>query len=292
MRGAADSFGIVVNFYLQTQPAPNSIVKFTVDVTAAMNGVESAVQAFQHLQAFSNDASAIDRNTGFVLFFSHDRFSVDGLYLGNLDTFTSTVLPPLLAGFPQDGTTLVDLSVVDWLASLQLFSGGADLRVGPDYEEHHAFYAKSAPVPHPGVSTEALEKYFAHLLREGPKAPVEYFLGAQLYGGFDSQITARLGDKDAAEDSFAHRDTMWMFQHYGHVKDGEVFPDEGFGFVQGVHDALGAGVGAYNNYPDPSLAPGEAQKMYYKDKLPRLMALKGELDPHNVFAHPQSIQKS
>ncbi|KAI0397511.1 Glucooligosaccharide oxidase [Xylariaceae sp. FL0594] len=291
MRGAADSFGIVVNFYLQTQPAPDSVVKFTINVKAAMKSVSNAVQTFQHIQSFSNDRSAIDRRTGFVLFFSHERFSIDGIYLGDLEAFISTVLPPLLAGFPQDDTTLVDISVTDWVASLQLLSGGVSLKVGPEYEEHHAFYAKGGPVAHPGVSAEALEKYFTHILREGPKAPVEYFLGAQLYGGYDSQITARSKDEHAAEDSFAHRDAMWMFQHYGHAKDGEEFPAEGYSFVQGVHDALGAVSCAYNNYPDPLLEPGKALKMYYKEKLPRLVALKGVLDPDNVFAHPQSVPK-
>lgn len=80
-----------------------------------------------------------------------------------------------------------------------------------------------------------------------------------------------------------------MFQNYGFVEEA-VFPVAGLRFVEGLNAALGA-VGAYNNYADPSLPLGEAQKMYYGEKLAGLMALKGVLDPEDVFSHPQSVKK-
>jgi hypothetical protein len=291
MRGAADSFGIVVNFYLDTQPAPKTVIKWTVDVPEVMRSVEGAAAAFQHVQDFANDASVVDRRLGLVLFLDHHRFSIEGQYLGDLDTFASSVLPALLRKFPQKGHTKVEYRQVDWLTCLRLLAGGVALEVGADYEEHHVFFAKSAAVPRPGLSRDALERYFGFVMREGATAPVGYFLSAQLYGGADSQITPANANAGGMVDAFAHRDAMWMFQHYAFVDDQAVFPEAGVAFVEGVTAALGAGLGAYNNYPDPSLAPGEAQKRYYGTKLPGLAVLKGAMDPNDVFSHPQSVKK-
>lgn len=286
MRGAADSFGIAVNFYLRTQPAPETVIKFSIDVPEAMRSVKCAVEAFLHVQKLSNDASVVDKYLGLVLFLNHQRFSIDGQYLGDLDTFTRIILPKMLHGFPQKGATKVDFRQVDWLTGLRLLAGGQDLEVSINYQEHHVFFAKSAAVPHPGLSRESLGTYFEFIMHEGVAAPVGYFLSAQLYGGADSQVTANK-DKD---DAFGHRDTMWMFQHYGFVGDEDKFPEAGIGFIEGVNRALGPGLGAYNNYADPSLAPGEAQRLYYGEKLERLEMLKGTLDPEDVFSHPQTIK--
>ncbi|KAI1826372.1 Glucooligosaccharide oxidase [Xylaria intraflava] len=287
MRGAADSFGIVVNFYLQTQPAPETILKWTVDVPAAMRSVESAVEAFLHVQNFANDASIVDRRLGFVVYLSHDRFSMEGTYLGDQNAFTSNILPALLRGFPEKELTSVQLCNVDWLSSLRMFAGGTDLDVGDDDAEHAMFFSKCAVVSRPGLSGDALKRYFEYIRDKGAIAPVGYFISMQLYGGADSQITANTKD-----DAFAHRDAMWTIQHYAYATDvyAAVFPEEGMRFVEGLNNALGAEHGAYNNYADPSLAPGEAQTLYYGEKLAKLKELKRKLDPGGVFSHPQSIE--
>ncbi|KAJ8121266.1 hypothetical protein ONZ43_g2237 [Nemania bipapillata] len=285
IRGAADSFGIVVSFYLRTQPAPKTVVKWSIDAPEAIQSVESAVAAFQLLQDFAHDASIVDRKLSLVVFLSHNRFSLEGTYLGEMNTFNSKILPELLRVFPKKGAVKADSRQVDWQALLRLLAGDMDLEVSPDYAEHHTFFAKSAAVLHPGLSRDSLESYFQYILREGASAPISYFIGVQLYGGADSQITA-----NTADDSYGHRDAMWMFQHYGFVDNKKTFPEGGIRFIQGLNDALGPGHGASNNYADASLGPGEAQKLYYGEKLEGLMRLKSVLDPHDVFSHPQSIR--
>ncbi|KAI8624180.1 Glucooligosaccharide oxidase [Xylariaceae sp. FL1651] len=287
MRGAADSFAIAVHFHLRTQPAPESVIVWSIDVPEAMRSVENAIEAFEHVQNFALSANIVDRHLSFVMFLAHQRFSIEGTYLGDLEFFAATILPKLLLRFPHKGATKVKFRQADWLTSLQLAAGNTDLEVGANHAEHHVFFAKSATVSHPGLSQEALKGYFEYIMREGTSAPVGYFIGVQLYGGEDSQITAQ-----AAEDSFGHRHAMWVFQHYGFVEDEARFPDGGIQFVQGLNMALGCGHGACNNYADPSLGPEEAQKLYYGDKLGRLQLLKGRLDPRNVFAHPQSVRKT
>jgi FAD/FMN-containing dehydrogenase len=42
------------------------------------------------------------------------------------------------------------------------------------------------------------------------------------------------------------------------------------------------------NYPDIDLH--DWQYLYYKDNYPRLQAVKGHWDPHNIFRHRQSIE--
>ncbi|TGJ83717.1 hypothetical protein E0Z10_g5036 [Xylaria hypoxylon] len=284
MRGAADSFGIIVNFYLRTQEEPKAVIKWSVDIPKATKSVESAVETFAYIQDFVNDATIIDKYLGIVIFLSHDRFAIEGTYLGDAAEFHDRILMPLLQGLPVKEAIRTGYRRVEWLALLRLWADDKDPEVSPDYEEHLIFFAKSAAVSHPGLSRDELRQYFTFLLAEGPSAPVDYFIGVQLYGGANSQITA-----NTVPDSYGHRDAMWMFQHYGSVNKGE-FPDEGIRFVDNLNKALGPGHGASNNYADPSLERDEAQKLYYGKKLEGLVKLKGVLDPQDVFSHPQSIR--
>ncbi|KAI1331493.1 Glucooligosaccharide oxidase [Xylariaceae sp. FL0255] len=286
MRGAADSFGIAVNFYLKTQPAPETIIKWSVDVPEVMKNAESATQAFKNIQDFANDATVVDRHIGFVVFLDHGRFTVEGTFLGSRERFSSIIMPAILSKFPQKATIQVDMRQVDWLTCLRLLCGELDLSVSGVCQEQHVFYAKSAIIPSPGLEVSTLKRYFECVLQQGVQAPVGYFISAQLYGGADSQITSQ-----TREDSFGHRNAIWVFQHYGFVDDKGKFPSEGMRFIEDLNKALGEGRGAYNNYADPSLGSEEAQRLYYGDKFAKLKLLKGKLDPNNVFSHPQSIQK-
>ncbi|KAI0597101.1 hypothetical protein F4775DRAFT_584510 [Biscogniauxia sp. FL1348] len=287
MRGAADAFGIVVNFYLQTQPAPEKVVNWYIDIPGAAKSVESAVEAFLHVQSFANDASAIDRRLGFGVHLGPNRFSIGGTYFGSLEAFDSTVIPALLGGIPAKPS--IDAQEVDWLTSLKLLNSGEDLRIGETYAEHSNVFAKSVTVPHPGMSKEALTSYFEYIFNEVPHAPVQYFITVDLYGGADSQIRV----KDPEFSAFSHRNAMWVAQHYGHVDEADEFPAAGIDFVNGLNEAMTrklAEYGAYENYIDPTLTRDQARALYYGNQLHgKLEALKRKLDPENVFSHPQSI---
>ncbi|KAI1274993.1 hypothetical protein F5Y07DRAFT_189314 [Xylaria sp. FL0933] len=285
MRGAADSFGIVVNFYLRTQEMPKTILKWTVEAHQAMKSVESAVEAFQHVQNFVNNSAVVDKYLNMVIFMTHDRFTIEGTYLGDAMTFRDSIIMPLLDGFPMKTDSQARYGPMDWPTLLQQLGGDQDLDVSSRYQEQQTFFAKSAAVSHPGLSSHELKNYFRCLLSEGKSAPVDYFIGIQLYGGAGSQITA-----NTTRDSYGHRDAMWMFQHYGSVSGGE-FPEEGIRFANNLNKALGPRHGASNNYADPSLERDEAHRLYYGKKLEGLMKLKGILDPEDVFSHPQSIRK-
>ncbi|KAI8948152.1 Glucooligosaccharide oxidase [Xylaria longipes] len=286
LRGAADSFGIIVNFYLRTQRAPEAVVKWSVDVPEAMSSVHTAVETFELVQDFANNPSIVNRKLGLVVFLKHDRFTLEGTYLGSTDEFSSTILSGLLRCFPYKRGIEVKFCQLDWPQLLRALAGDADLEIKSENTERPCFFAKSAAVAHPGLSQDALREYFRYLFGNGWWAPIDYFIGIQLYGGADSRITAY-----RKEDSYAHRDAMWLFQHYGSVDgdDWTDFPRAGMRFVKGLNNKLGLGHGASSNYADPSLTRGEALELYYGEKLEALMKLKAELDPTNVFSHPQSI---
>ncbi|KAI0104285.1 Glucooligosaccharide oxidase [Nemania sp. FL0031] len=284
VRGAANSFGIVVNFYLRTQPAPEVVLNWSIDMPDAMESVKTAVKVFLRLQDFANGPS-VDRKLGLVVFLGHKRFSIEGTYLGDIGTFMSTVWPALMRVVPETGEIKVRCRRTDWPTLIALLAGDAELDVGPDHTEHEEFFAKSAVVLHPGLSRAALKDYFSLIASEDESPPIPYFIGIQLFGGRDSQISA-----NTADDAYAHRNALWMFQHHGFAKGDEKFTDEGIRFLEGLNAALGPGHGAAINYADASLKSGEAQKLYYGEQLGRLMKLKSVLDPNDVFSHPQSIR--
>lgn len=52
----------------------------------------------------------------------------------------------------------------------------------------------------------------------------------------------------------------------------------------------GTTFGAYANYVDPELSAEEAHRAYFSaDTYQRLVKIKKEVDPRNVFSNPQSV---
>ncbi|KAI1365133.1 hypothetical protein F5Y08DRAFT_304963 [Xylaria arbuscula] len=298
MRGAADSFGIAVNFYLRTQKVTTKFSQFTIEIPRATHTVENAVGTFVAIQVriktcgagctsrkdFVNSAH-VDRRLNLLIFLSHNRFTVGGVYLGQDVRFE--IIKPLLGCCPAiavEGCTITQTDELQWLALSQRLAGRDSLHADPGDQKHTTLFAKSAVVSNPGLTRGELENYLMWLFWEGPSAPVKYYVGIQLFGGRDSQINA-----NETWDAYAHRDAMWTFQHAGMVDSG-VFPEEGIRFIEKLHRSLGARHGANANYADPSLSREEANKLYHGDKLEMLRELKSRFDPMDTFSHPQSIQ--
>ncbi|KAI1435825.1 Glucooligosaccharide oxidase [Xylaria sp. CBS 124048] len=291
MRGAADSFGIAVNFYLQARLAPKTIVKWNVEVPSALASVESAVEALKHVQKFVNDASVVDRRLGLMVSLTRGRFVVGGTFLGRSEEFSAKVLPALLGGLPRrQRVTSSSFQEGRWYSALRP-RGNVNVRLeaGINPAEHPKMcYSKCAVVNHPGLSDDVLNRFFDFILsKDQITRPTRYYIGMQLYGGRDSQITA-----NKRNDAFAHRDAMWVIDYNTYIMDARVavFPEKAVRFVEELHKTLGDGHGAYNNYADASLGFEEAQRLYYGQKLDALKELKGRLDPNDVFCHPQSIK--
>ena len=77
-RGAADSFGIVANFYLKTQPAPATVVNWQFSLPGMFSSAQTTTNAFLHLQAFAQNSAVVDRKLGMGMYFDGSGFSVSG----------------------------------------------------------------------------------------------------------------------------------------------------------------------------------------------------------------------
>lgn len=81
----------MTTFYLQTLPAPPSVVNFGLEIPAVLNSKESAADAFLHIQNFARNASVVDRRLGLGMFITGTVFSIRGSFFGSLDEFNSKV---------------------------------------------------------------------------------------------------------------------------------------------------------------------------------------------------------
>ncbi|KAK8079077.1 hypothetical protein PG994_002884 [Apiospora phragmitis] len=307
MRGAAESFGIVVNFYLQTQPAPEKVVRWTYEFGDLISdmGMQGAVSAMLNLQELMQDGSLVDRQLSFGVNLGKQRFGLSGVYLGSLENFANKIQPAFLQCFPKAPERGGQCEVLGWLKNLESWSGGDPLSL--DSAVRGNFFAKSVTVPEPGLSAAALTSYFEHIAsvsapshkkseeREEQQAQEEHDIGwfviIDLYGGADSQINNTARHSDAA---YPHRSALWVAQHYAFTDNERPFPAAGLAFVEGLNAAMtrhmGGRCAAYINYTDSSLSRERAHALYYGDAvLRRLRATKKRVDPGNVFAHPQSV---
>lgn len=91
LRGAADAFGIVINFYLQTEPAPSTVVNWSFGIPGMFVSAKTSTDAFLHIQDFARNASVIDRKISFGSYLDGQGFSIGGTYFGTLDDFNNKV---------------------------------------------------------------------------------------------------------------------------------------------------------------------------------------------------------
>lgn len=280
VRGAADSFGIVTTFYLQTKPAPTSITYFAFPFNGVFGSKTKFTNSFLHLQDVAKNASVVDNKISFGIYLDGETFSLSGAYFGSVADFNSKVKPELLRSMPATSAPVVQsLSWYDYLIKV---SGATTLRTDASYDEHEDFFAKSVTVPEKdGLTASAFNALYDHL---GTNGDVSYYVICNLYGGPGSAINA----KDTNFAAYNDRDSLWVLQNWG-------YGAESVNFVNGINNAIikaqpQTSFGAYLNYVDPSYDAATAHKLYYGDAVySRLAALKKQVDPQSVFWHPQAI---
>ncbi|MCJ1322696.1 hypothetical protein MMC15_008045 [Xylographa vitiligo] len=295
LRGAAESFGIVTHFYLQTQPAPSSLVYWHYGFPNMYASSETMTNTILHWQDFALNSTVVDQDIGFGVHIDGSDFSISGIYFGSLDTFNNVITPELLRSIPAPNFEQVQ--EVDWITALeyQATGGSATSLSEPltDYDAHDDFFAKSLVSPESDpLTSDALTSYFNYIITNGVGAPNPWFSIINLYGGAGSQINAQ----DPSSSAYADRSSLWVFQHYGFTGNtGSAFPSAIEPFVTGLNDAIPNAQSqttftAYLNYVDPSYSAAEAHKLYYGDAVyARLLALKQVYDPELVFWNPQAI---
>ncbi|KAL5391115.1 hypothetical protein PMIN06_008536 [Paraphaeosphaeria minitans] len=286
IRGAAESLGIIVNFYMQTRAAPESVTYFAIPWTGMFAKQSTFTDGWLRLQEIARNSSIIDNRISFGVYLDNsDTFSLSGYFSGTVAEFNSKILPEFLRNMPPAGTATV--KSYGWYDYLVLL-GGKDTIKEPttDYAEHadhDTFFAKSLTVPETdGLSAAALNAYYDYI----KSGSVTFYSIINLYGGPGSAINT----KDTSFAAYSDRDSLWVFQNYGTGAGAEVV-----NYMNGMNDAItkaqpNTTFGAYLNYVDPTYDAATAHKVYYGDAVyARLAALKKVVDPANVFWNPQSI---
>lgn len=90
LRGAADSFGVITTFYLQTLPAQN-VVNFAFGIPSVYNSTKIGADALLHIQSYARNASVVDRKTGFSVRLNTTGAIIEGMYMGSLEEFNQKV---------------------------------------------------------------------------------------------------------------------------------------------------------------------------------------------------------
>jgi hypothetical protein len=281
VRGAADSFGIVTTFYLQTRPAPSSVTYFQFDFDGVFDSKAKFTNTFQHLQDVAKNASVINNKISFGVYLDgYGTYSLSGAYFGSVAEFNSKVKGELLRSMPTSTPIVQSLSWYDFLVKV---SGESTLKTPTTgYDLHDNFFAKSVTVPEvDGLKAKTMNALYDYLNTAGS---VEYFIIINLYGGPGSAINS----KDTSFAAYNDRDSLWVLQNYGYTANS-------VNFINGINNAIiktqsETTFGAYLNYVDPTYDAATAHKLYYGDAVySRLAALKKQVDPQSVFWHPQAI---
>ncbi|CAI6235830.1 unnamed protein product [Periconia digitata] len=282
IRGAAESLGIVVNFYMQTHQAPESITYFEVPWSGIFDDKTTFTNTFLHLQDFARNDSVVDNRISFGVYMDgYGSFSASGAFFGPVSEFTSKIQPEFIRGLKTPGNIVV--KSYTWYDYLVKVSGTDTIKVPlTGYDDHDNFFAKSITVPESsGFTSAGLDSLFDYM-KEGTS--VDYYSIINLYGGPGSAINS----KDTEFAAYNDRDSLWVVQNYGSTAGS-------IDFINGLNDAVVKAqpethFGAYLNYVDPTLDAATAHELYYGDAVyGRLEALKSEVDPKGVFWNPQAI---
>jgi len=281
IRGAAESFGIVTTFYIQTHQAPANITYFAFAFPDVLKSKTTWTNTFLHIQEFAQNATVIDSRISFGIYLDNgNTYSLSGAFTGSVDEFNTKIKPELLRTLPSATATVESKSWYDYLV---LVSGKTTIKEPlTGYDEHEDFFAKSVTVPEStGLTAKTLNALYDYLKTSGS---VSWYIIINLYGGPGSAINSK--DLDFA--AYNDRESLWVLQNYG-------YGAESVDFINGINQAIinaqpQTSFGAYLNYVDPSYDASTAHKLYYGDVVySRLAALKKKLDPKDIFWNPQAI---
>lgn len=207
LRGAADSFGIITTFYLQTSRAPESVTSYVSTFNSSLTSPSSAASILLQLQSFALTSPLMNRDITLEIYMNvYGKFEVRGWFFGSEEYFTHAIFPVMFSTLPAPDNTIFQTRA--WLDALNDIAEGEPLAEPlSGYNNHQTFYTKSVVTREAQPLTRAaLESFFAGVGKGLGKVPFESYIS--LYGGRDSQINV----PDAGDAAFSLRDSLWVFQ--------------------------------------------------------------------------------
>ena len=268
--GGNGNFGVVTNFNFRTS-AVNMVAKFAITWTRPVPQAVKIVQAWQ--QWLENMPPSM---TG-TLHLTKEKGGLITVHMAGLSVQSESNLKVELKRLQNMSGTASVLSTktMTFHQAATIFNGGEP---NPDSV---LMKGKSDYV------TDAMTGQGISTLLEGLlKAPGEIAVLCDTYGGAINKVAA-----DAT--AFVHRgNTRYVMQYYMQW-DNPSASDANIAMMRTLYASMRPFVsgGCYVNYCDLDLGDGYA-KAYWGDNLPRLMQIKAQVDPNNIFRHAQSVPLS
>lgn len=202
-------------------------------------------------------------------------------FYGTEEEFAETGIPDKLP-FGGDEGNAVKLVLDNWLG---MVAAAAQTEAMVITDTPIPFNTKSVGLTAAQVpSGDGITEFF-DWVDGADKGTLLWFLIWSVAGG-------AINDVPSNATAFAHRDKLLYYDSYG-IGVGDTVEE----FIAGAHDKMlslsGLSVGnfpTYAGYIDVDLEDGVAQQVYWGDNLPRLMEVKKNWDPDNVFSNPQSVR--
>ncbi|KAL2822095.1 hypothetical protein BJX63DRAFT_378076 [Aspergillus granulosus] len=276
IKGAAASFGIVTEFKVRTQHAPGLAVQYSY--TFNLGTPAEKANLLKDWQAFIAQEDLTWRfHSNMVIF--DGQIILEGIFFGSKEEYDALDLE---RRFPtsEPGTLLI---LTDWLGMTGHGLEDVILRLVGDSPTW--FYAKSLGftprtlIPHSAIDS------FLRYIHEANAGTLVWFITLSLAGGAINVVP----DDTTA---YGHRDVLFWFQIFMVNPLGPVSQTT-YDFADGLYGVLAQAVPestkhAYLGCPDPRMP--DAQRAYWRDNLPRLEELKGDLDPRDLFHNPGGVE--
>ena len=270
--GGGGNFGINTSFTFRTFVVPERVMTFSLRWEA-----EDSVRAFLAFQEILRDAT---HTLGAIAHFGTVWDQPSGKARTSLRIFGQVVerkkavhklLEPLCGTLPRE--TLIEEK--DFWAAKDYLAGR---RPSPPnaFTERSRFHTK--PLPEAAVAT--LVEAFVRAPINGPNQSVESPFFA--WGGAVAKVAPHAT-------AFVHRKDFWL-QSFNCSWATKQAMDRLIAWQDKLYSAMGAYASdrSYQNFTDPELE--RPLPAYYGENLPRLIEVKRQFDPDNVFTFPQSIR--
>ena len=326
LRGAAASFGIVVEFMFKTRPAPKSAVQFSCMITA--NQYADMAEHFEEWQSLVS-APGLTRKLFSQVIITMRGMRITGTYFGSehelhdepfakhflysslIKTAHHSKIPQIASAeegggsffhhlLPRKGIfkcplerrsrvkMAVTIRKLNWVCLINEWAGGRLL--SKILGRSSAFHSRSCTISTgQRIAPAAIKKLFLHLDTAKKGTPL-WFLIFDLAGGAVNDIATE-------KTAFAHRNVGVYCQSYAIALFGKLH-SSCIQFVDGINEIVKNGIhddvdraqhdAVYPGYVDADLESG--QQLYWRENLPRLQDLKAIYDPANTFRNPQSIR--
>jgi FAD/FMN-containing dehydrogenase len=264
--GGNGNFGVVTNFNFRPSPV-NMVATFSITWTKPIAQAVKIVQAWQ--QWLENAPSSI---TG-TLHLEKASGGLIRVHMGGLSVESESKLTVELKRLQKlAGAAQFSTKTRTFASAATIFNGGEP--VGDSVFMKGKSDYVTEPMTEQGILT---------LLGGLQKAPGPIAVLFDTYGGAINKVAS-----DAT--AFVHRGTTKYSIQYVMQWTKASASEANIAMMRTLYASMRPFVsgGCYVNYCDLDLGDGYA-KAYWGDNLPRLMKIKAQVDPKNIFRHAQSV---